>query len=295
MITVMGATGNTGKVIAEKLLAQGEKVRVIGRNKDKLEDLVAKGAEAAVGDVKDAAFLATAFKGADAVYTLIPPDMGAKDVRAHQDAIGVATAKAIQEAGVRKVVLLSSIGADQPTGTGPIAGLHAQENRLRELKGVDVLFLRPTLFMENFFGNLGMIKHQGINGGAIAGDLKVTMIATQDIADAAASALKARDFKGVTVRELHGVRDYTHAEATTLIGKKIGKPDLKYVQFPYGDFAKALTGFGLSQSVADGYAEMAKAFNEGKIKPLSPRGPATTTPTSFESFADVLAGAYAAA
>ena len=36
MYVIVGATGNTGSVLAEKLLAQGEKVRAIGRNKEKL-------------------------------------------------------------------------------------------------------------------------------------------------------------------------------------------------------------------------------------------------------------------
>ena len=148
--------------------------------------------------------------------------------------------------------------------------------------------------MENVGGNLGMIKHQGINGGAIAPDLKMPFIASRDIADFAAKALAARDWTGVEVRELLGPRDYTFTEITSILGAKIGKPDLKYVQFPYGDFAKALTGFGFSQDVADKYAEMSKALNEGLMKSLEGRSARNTTPTTFESFADGLAKAYAA-
>lgn len=292
MITVLGATGNTGKRIADRLLAQGEKVRVVARTKEKLKALADKGAEVLAGSAEDAKFLASAFKGSDAVYTLIPPNYATPDFGAYQDKLGAATAQAIQDAGVRKAVLLSSLGADLASGTGPIKGLHRQEKRLREL-GIDVLALRPTYFMENVLGNLGMIKHQGINGGAIAPDIRFPQIAAQDIADYAARRLAARDWTGFEIAELLGAGDYSMSEVTTIVGKKIGKPDLKYVQFPYADFTKTLVGFGLSEDIAGQYAEMSKAFNDGLVKSLQGRTAKTTTPTTFEQFAEVIPAVYA--
>jgi len=294
MVTVMGASGHVGKRITELLLNAGEKVRALGRSADKLGPQKSAGAEVLTGDATDAAFLTRAFQGADAVHTLLPPDPQSPDYRAKQDAEGEAIAKAIGQSGVRYVVFLSSVGADLPTGTGPIAGLHAQEQRLRRLEGTNVLILRPASFFENFYATLGLIKHQGINGGAVAPDLAMPMIATGDIADVATQALKARDWKGAVVRELLGQRDLTHAEATRILGARIGKPDLKYVQFPYADFATALVQMGLSQNVANLYAEMERAINEGKVTSREARRPENTTPTRFEDFADGLAHAYQA-
>ena len=294
MITVMGASGNTGRVTAEALLARGEKVRVVGRDERKLATLVARGAEAAVGDASDASFLARAFTGAETAYTLIPPDVRAPDFRAHQDRIGEATVQALRQAGVRRVVFLSSVGADLPAGTGPIAGLHAQEERLRKL-GVAVLLLRPGYFFENLHASLPIIRHQGVNGGAIAPDVKMAMIATRDIGAAAAAAMATRDFTGVEVRNLLGPRDLSLKEATRILGVAIGKPDLAYVQFPYEAFAAALTQAGLSDDLARLYAEMSRAFNDGLVKVEGGRTPTSTTPTPFESFAGELAAAYAAA
>jgi uncharacterized protein YbjT (DUF2867 family) len=293
MITVMGATGNTGRVTAEALLSRGEKVRVVGRDAGKLAGLVARGAEAAVGSASDAAFLARAFAGAETAYTLLPPDMGVPDLRAHQDRVGEATVQALRQAGVKRVVFLSSVGADLPAGTGPIAGLHAQEERLRKL-GAAVLLLRPGYFFENFRSSLPMIRHQGMNGGAIAPDVKMAMIATRDIGAAAAAAIAARDFTGVEVRNLLGLRDLSLAEATRILGAAIGKPDLAYVQFPYDAFAAALVQAGLTPDLARLYAEMARAFNDGIVKVAGGRTAASTTPTTFESFAKELAAAYAA-
>jgi len=293
MIAVMGATGNTGRMISERLLERGAEVRALGRSADRLAGLVAKGAEAAVGEVADASYLSGAFRGADAVYTLIPPNLQADDYSAFQDHVGEAIVGAIKESGVGHVVFLSSIGADQPAGTGPIAGLHRQEGRLRSLEGVDVLSLRPGFFFENHFETLGLIKHQGINGSAIAPDTVLPMIATRDIAAAASEALIARDFSGFSVRELLGPRDLTMAEANGIIGDAIGNPDLTYVQFPYEDFEASLAQMGLPANIAALYTEMARAFNAGKVRTLEGRSEANTTPTSFETFAaEVLAPAY---
>ena len=154
------------------------------------------------GDANDAAFLAKAFRGADAVYTLLPTDRRAPDYRAEQDRQGEAIVKAIRESGVGYVVALSSLGADLSKGTGVIAGLHAQEERLKQLKNTNLLLLRPVSFFENFYETLGLIKHEGINGGLRRAQPAIPMIATRDIAEAAAKALRARDWKGVVVREL---------------------------------------------------------------------------------------------
>jgi uncharacterized protein YbjT (DUF2867 family) len=294
MITIMGATGHTGKAIAEKLIAAGEKVRVLGRSADTLKPLVDRGADPAVGDANDPAYLTRAFRGSDVVYTLIPPLMTAPDFRAYQDKLGGSTAQAIKDSGVSHVAFLSSLGGDLHEGTGPIAGLHAQEKRLRET-GANVLILRPTYFMENHFATLGMIKHQGINGGALAPDVAFPQVATRDIADVATELLRKHDWKGFTVRELLGPRDVSMREATSIIGGRIGKPDLQYIQFPYEDFAKSLTGLGISADLAGQYAEMSRAFNEGRIRSLEGRSAKNSTPTTLEAFADILAGAYAAA
>jgi len=292
MITVMGATGNTGRKIAETLLGRGERVRALGRSEKKLAELASAGAEVLAGDTTDAAFLAEAFRGADAVYTLLPTDRQAPDYRAEQDRQGEAIVKAVRESGARWVVALSSVGAELSEGTGVIEGLHAQEERLGRLEGVNVLLLRPVSFFENFYEALEMIRHQGIAGDSVAPDLEIPMIATRDIAEVAARALAARDWQGIAVRELLGQRDLSHAEATRILGERIGKPDLQYVQFSYDDMAQALVDAGLSGSFARLYVEMTRAFNEQRVRPSAGRTPENTTPSRFEDFAEELAQGF---
>ncbi|MDH3198298.1 MAG: NAD(P)H-binding protein [Candidatus Krumholzibacteria bacterium] len=292
MITIMGASGNTGRAVAEHLLEAGEKVRVLGRSAEKLAGFKAKGAEVMTGDATDAGYLTRSFKGADAVYTLLPPNFGASDFRAYQDQLGEAIVQAIRDSGVKHVVFLSSLGADLLSGTGPIAGLHAQEERLKKLSGVHVLSLRAGYFMENHFMSLGMIKHQGMNGSAVAGDVPIAMVAARDISEVAAKALRARGFKGFSFHEILGPREVMMAEATKIIGKRVGKPGVEYVQFPYEDSQKAMVGMGISESLASLYVEMGRAFNERKVHSLQGRNAQTTTRTRLEDFAEVLAKAY---
>jgi uncharacterized protein YbjT (DUF2867 family) len=155
MIAVMGASGNTGGRISDQLLQQGEKIRTLRRSSQRLAGLEKKGAEMCTGDATDVTFLTSAFQDAAGVYTLLPPDPQSPDLRKQWDQEGEAIVKAIRNIGVRYVVFLSSIGADPSAGTGPIAGLHAQEERLRKLPDVDSLILRPAWFFEKLLREPG--------------------------------------------------------------------------------------------------------------------------------------------
>jgi len=154
MYAILGATGHIGSTIADILLTKGEKIRVIARSVDRLRPLVKRGAEAFAGDAADPAFLTKAFKGADAAFTLVPPNLTAKDFLAYADTMSKSIAKAVKDGKVKYVVNLSSIGADLPEGTGPIVGLHRQEERLNKIAGLNIVHLRAAFFMENLLMNI---------------------------------------------------------------------------------------------------------------------------------------------
>src|SRR5262245_5921746 len=139
MYAITCATGNIGNGIAERLLARGEKVRAIGRNAARLRKLTDAGAEPAIGTVEDASFLKKVFAGARGVFAMIPPNVQSPNPGEEQDRIGTAIAEALAATAPAVVVNLSSVGAELPAGTGPIAGLHRQEQRLNALKGTRVL------------------------------------------------------------------------------------------------------------------------------------------------------------
>jgi hypothetical protein len=101
-----------------------------------------------------------------------------------------------------------------------------------------------------------------------------------------------RDFTDKSVRDLLGQRDVSMNEAIAVIGRKIGKPDLKYVQFPYEDAEKGLLQAGLSADVSRLFIEMSRALNEGVFAVNRPRTKENTTGTSIEEFADAFAKIY---
>lgn len=283
MYAIIGASGNSGSVVAETLLAGGEKVRVIGRDPKHLARLTSKGGQAFTADVTDAGALAKAFEGADAVYAMLPPNPGAADVRAYQDRAASAQASAIQKASVRKVVLLSSVGADKSSKVGPVVGLYNFEQKLSGIQGLNAIYLRAGYFMENLLPQTSVIQSFGFVGGPLRPDLSVPMIATRDIGAVAAELLKS-DFTGKQTRELLGPRNLTYSEAAKIIGKAIGKPDLAYQQLPPQQLKPALTQMGMSPSMADLLLEMSEALNSGHMAPLEPRSARNTTPTSLERF-----------
>ena len=289
MYVILGASGNTGSIIADFLLSKGKKARVVGRDAGRLQRFVRKGAEAFTANVSDADELCKAFSGARAAYLILPPAKSREDQERDSDAI----AKAVKESGLRYVVHLSSYGAQVPEGTGPVAGLHSSEQKLNAISGLNVLHLRAAYFMENNLAAIGMIRGMGVFGNALLPDLKLPMAATRDVGDYAAQRLLDLDFSGKQTRELLGERDLSMTEATAVIAHGIGKADLRYEQFPYDQVQQVLTEMGVPPKGAALYIEMYKAINAGVLVAQEPRSPENTTPTSFEKFVqDVFATAY---
>jgi uncharacterized protein YbjT (DUF2867 family) len=293
MYVILGASGNTGHVVAKNLLARGQKVRVVGRNAAHLQPLAAEGAEIFIGDAADASSLTKAFHKADAAYVMIPPTPTSNDYRAHQDRVSDVIAAAVKNAGVKHVVSLSSFGADKPSGTGPVAGLHYLEEKLNQIQGANVLHLRAGYFMENTLPQAGAIRMIGSMIGPVTPNLKLPMIATRDIGAAAADALLRLAFQGKQTRELQGERDLDYTEAAGIIGKAIDKPDLRYIQAPDNQIRAAMVQMGMSDNFAGLILEMAGALNTGHMRTLEPRTATNTTPTKFESFvAETFVPAY---
>lgn len=293
MYVVMGASGNTGHIVATNLLNAKQKVRVIGRNSAHLQPLTSLGAEPFIADATDASALAKAFHEADSAYVMIPPNVTSKDPLGYSNRVGDAIAAAVKVSGTKNVVVLSSIGAELPSGSGPIVGLHNLEQKLNQISSANVLYLRAAYFMENTLPQVHAIRQMGSVAGPLRPDLKTPMTATRDVATFAAEALLHPTIHGKQTRELLGQRDLSYSEVASIIGKAIGKPDLKYVQAPDNQFRAVLVQMGLSEAVANLLLEMTQAMNAGNVRALEPRTAQNTTPTSYETFAtEVFVPAY---
>ncbi|MBL7710975.1 MAG: NAD(P)H-binding protein [Chitinophagaceae bacterium] len=260
-ITITGSLGNIGKPLTQQLVAAGHTVKVISSQESKKEAITALGASPAIGFITDVDFLSNAFTDADAVFIMIPPNFAATDYGAYTAASGNNYLQAVRNAGVRKVVLLSSIGAHLASGTGPISGLHGVEQLFKQLPDVSVTILRPGFFYTNFYGNMDMIRHMNLLGSNNGAAQNLLMVHPTDIADAAAEALQDGS-KDNNLRYIIS-DEQSNATIARTLGTAIGKPELPWVEFSDEDAMKGMLQAGLPEPIAAMYTEMGSAIRKG--------------------------------
>lgn len=293
MYVLLGSHGQITSRLARLLRAAGHPVRVVGRDAHALAPLADAGCELALGDAADADFLARAFAGASAAYTMIPPCYGEDDMRGAQDRIGAAIARALARSGIARVVNLSSMGAELPTGTGPIEALHAQEQRLASIAGAGLLHLRPGFFMDNFLPAAFAVAQTGVLAGMEAPDAPIPMVATRDIAAVAARELVTPQHQGTLL--LYAAGTLTMRQAAIALGTAVGQPGLAYVQSTPEQAKAELREHGFSASAADQLELLARWLSSAPLESAS-AGPVALQPTSLEVFArEEFAPAYARA
>jgi uncharacterized protein YbjT (DUF2867 family) len=288
---ITGSTGHISKPLSLQLIKAGNDVTIVTSNANKVKEIEALGAKAAVGSIEDVAFLTKTFKGADAVYTMVPPKWDAADWKGYIHNMGKNYVQALEAAGVKKVVNLSSIGAHMPTGCGPVSGIHFVEKELNAIKGIDIKHLRPGFFYYNLLANIGLIKHAGIIGGNY-GTTPLVLVHPTDIAAAAAEELLGLKFTGTSIRYVASDERPT-AEIAKVLGKAIGKPELPWVNFTNDESLNGMLGAGLSKEVAENYTEMGAAVASGEMFSDYYKHKPALSPIKLEDFAKEFAAAYA--
>jgi uncharacterized protein YbjT (DUF2867 family) len=261
MFVVLGASGNTGKVVAETLLSQKKNVRVVLRDAAKGQAWKEAGAEVAIADVEDGAALKRAFSGAEGAYVLLPPNFSSTQMRVDNNRRASTIAAAIEAAGVRHVVMLSSIGAQQPDGTGPVLGVRDAEATFTRGRAA-ATFVRAAYFMENWRGALFGVAH-GVLPTFLLADKAIPMVATRDIGTAAARLL-AEGGSGKQVIELAGPGEYSPRDVAAALARVVGKP-IAVQEAPEEAMAPALTGAGMNGEWARLFQELTHGLNAGIV------------------------------
>ena len=268
MFVVAGATGHVGSVVAQQLLDKKQRVKVIVRDPAKGAPWSKREAEVAVGSLDDESFLAGALRGAEGFFVLLPPDARPPDFYENQRRTSDAIAGAVQAAGVHHVVLLSSVGADLPSGTGPIKGLCYLENELRKT-GTVLSAVRAGYFQENLAQVVPAARDKGIYPNfAGSADHPMPMIATKDIGMLATQLLMEKPQKSHVV-DLHGPA-YSVKQIAEKLGAALGKK-LQIINIPEPEWVPAMTQAGMPRHLAEVFAEMYHAFGAGIIKPRGDR------------------------
>ncbi|UCI24939.1 NmrA family NAD(P)-binding protein [Mesorhizobium sp. B2-8-5] len=273
-VVVVGATSEVGAEVSAKLTRAGHAVRGVARSLGVALD--------------DQAALDAAFSGTDGAYVMIPFDVTTPDLHRFEDQVGARLASSIAKAGLRRVVLLSGLNAHLRMGTSLGAAL--MEERLAALGLEELVYLRASFFMENFVKGMGFVEQaaSGVFASPFRGDLPMPLIAAKDVGGRAAALLSAEHFLARRVVELHGGGSYTLEQATTILGRAIGK-DVAYHEAPFAEARAGMVANGISASFADALGETAASFNRGERWALEAPSAENATPTSFEAWAQAFA------
>lgn len=263
-IIITGSLGNVAKPLAQQLISEGHNITVISSNETKKDEIEALGAKAAIGSIANLDFLVKTFEGADAAFLMTPPNMGGVNIVENTINTGKNYAGAIKQTGIKRVVMLSSIGVESPVENGPIKGLHFIEKFYNDLENTSVTFLRAGYFYLNFFNDIPLIKNAGIIGANFPQDVKVPLVHPKDIAKAAAEEL-VKNFEGKNVKYIVSDERKT-SEFAQVFGNAIGKPDLPWIEFKDEDSLNGMLQAGLPQEMAELYTEMGRGIRTGVVQ-----------------------------
>ncbi|MEO6176591.1 MAG: NAD(P)H-binding protein [Flavobacterium circumlabens] len=268
-IVITGSLGNISKPLTEELVQKGHTVTVISSKSERKSAIEALGAKAAIGTMQDVDFLSETFKGADAVYlmetldhsTFTDPDI---DIIAEIAAIGRNYKQAIENSGVKRIVLLSSVGAHTNKGNGNLVMHYNVENILKELpEEVHIRFIRPVGFFTNIYRSLKTIKEKGVIISNYGGDQKEPWVSPLDIAAAIAEEIE-KPFAGREVRYIAS-DEVSPNEIAKVLGESIGNPDLKWIEISDEELFNGMLAFGMNARIAKGLTEMQAAQGSGAL------------------------------
>lgn len=262
-IVITGSLGNIGRNLTENLVRNNHDVTVVTSEENRKSAIENLGAKAAVGSIADVDFLIETFRGADSIFTMIPPNYTAEDFIGYIKQSGKNYVEAVRRSDVSHVVNLSTIGANLKENAGPLSAMHHVEKYWSALENVNVMHVRPGYFYSNYFWDIPLIHAQGIIGSNYPENTRMVAAHPADIADAVAELLETRSFSGHDLRYIAS-DDLPVAETVSLLKNAIGKPDLSWVQFPDEALFGALTQHGFSEAAANGFVEMGRAFADGE-------------------------------
>ncbi|WP_194892995.1 NAD(P)H-binding protein [Catenulispora pinisilvae] len=285
MIVITTPTGQIGRqVLADVLDGAGtEPVRVIVRDPARLPEQVRRRVEAVEGSHGEATVLDRAFKDADAVFWLVPPDDEAASIEQAYAGFARPAVAAFERHGVRRVVGVSALGrgTDVADRAGHVTATLAMDDLIAG-SGVAYRALTMPSFMDNLLWQAASIKNGGTFFEPIDADRELPSVATRDIAAAAARLLLDQTWNGVAEQPVLGPEDLSYNDMARIISEVLETP-VRYQQIPFETFTANLTGRGMSQAVAQAMTDMMAAKNAG-LDNAAIRTPLTSTPTSFRQW-----------
>ena len=222
MYAITGITGKVGGEIARSLLADGQSVRAVLRDRAKAADWAAKGCAVAIADMGDAEQLAAAFSGAEGVFILPPSDFDPEPGYPEAKRVIDSVASALIKARPQRIVCLSTIGADAPHDN-LLTQRTLMEKSLSTI-GLPLTFLRPGWFMENALWDVAAARDEGVLRSFLQPADKVfPMVATKDVGRVAADLIQ-QNWTGERIVELEGPARVSANELAQTFATVLGRP-----------------------------------------------------------------------
>jgi uncharacterized protein YbjT (DUF2867 family) len=288
MIVITAPTGLIGRQVLREVLSSDQPVRVVVRDPTRLSDEIRDRAGVVEGSHGDPEVVDRAFADADAVFWLVPPDARATTVDAAYLDFSRPAVDAFRRLKVGRIVGVSALGRGTPMAgrAGYVTASLAMDDMIAAT-GVPYRALTMPSFMDNVARQTALIKSDGLFTGTIAGDLKFPTCATRDIAATAARLLLDDTWTGPGEVPVLGPEDLSFDDMAAIMTEVLGPP-VRYQQVPGAALKARMTGFGMSEAMAQGLVDMANAKNEG-LDNAEPRTPESSSPTSFREWCtDVL-------
>jgi uncharacterized protein YbjT (DUF2867 family) len=289
-VIVTGSLGHISRPLVEELVQKHHSVTVVSRNHERKKEIEALGAVAAIGSLDDLAFLTNVFRSSDAAYCMNPPDFAAADQIAFYEQTARSYANAVLQSGLKRVVYLSSIGAELSSGTGFITGSNKAEHLLKNVPAVKLTCVRPAFFYYNLLAFIDMIKAAGFIGHVYGGEDRLALVSPTDIASVVAEELT--DPSGKNKIRYVASDDRTCEEVASLLGRAIGKPDLKWLVLPRHQVLESLLSAGVPANAAANLVELGEAIHSGRLRADFDLHKPAFGKVSLEDFANEFSKAY---
>jgi len=281
-IAIAAATGNIGSSVARQISAHGATTLLLGQNLKRLEDLNIDGGLARVADISNTEEVIAATEGAEALLWLVPPVLDKPGLSEWYKKVTDAGIAAVKQNKIKRVVLISSLGASTTPNLGTVSYCGAMEVAFDELDA-SVVALRPGYFMENFILQAKDITEKGTFAFPFDSDHDIPFITADDIAEAATRYLLDETWAGHWKLNLMGPENITLAQAASRLSALIGNP-VKYVQQSGEEVKAQLSSWGVSKRVEQELMDLFAALGDPNGAYATPRTIEASTATTFEEF-----------
>ncbi|KAJ5689027.1 hypothetical protein N7462_003419 [Penicillium macrosclerotiorum] len=268
-VTIIPASTNTGAATIRSLLSKPVQIRGVYRDLSKVPAtfLAQPNFSAIEGDIsKKGSF---SLKESDAILAIMPPVFDGQDPVQQAERASLNIKTAIEMAGdIKKVVLLSSVGAEFSEGVGEIKTNNRSEEVFRGTEVEHLVFVRCSYFMENWTINLDPLRGPDpyFFSTITPTDYEIPMVSISDVGATLAEQLldsKPPPEKPYIV-ELHGPRRYSPLDARAAFTRALGKKvELQAIE---RDHLHQFYAQCFPPSIVDYWVEMAESIlPEGKL------------------------------